>query len=400
MEEILKENEIENKERKEKQRIIIAPISFGKRILLFLADFFFLFMIAFTLYNAAVLPLSRVITSYNKKVNNYVDDFNLKVDVLYENKLLFYEEDNNKYNFDKSIDFTYKKFLSIYVLVDENADLKNPNLKFGPDYKENDIFYTYFVSLKTNEEKYNDVIKNIFNYKDYFVFENDEYKLKKDYREQLRSFYSKNDTPSGNAEKYYLDIEEKIFLNGYSAIMDDILINDLTFTNNEGQLISYISQQNKTTNFSNYEKNLYGYSSLICFLFCWAIYYCLIPLLNQRGRTLAMMMMKLERISTFRFSVLKRWERMFFAVYNLATNMLMILFFPMFITGFNFPFSISILFVLSVVSFLFVIFSFGFMLFSSYHRSISDFCSKSVAITSENLDEIYKVKGYGVFNGD
>ena len=126
MEEILKENEIENKERKEKQRIIIAPISFGKRILLFLADFFFLFMIAFTLYNAAVLPLSRVITSYNKKVNNYVDDFNLKVDVLYENKLLFYEEDNNKYNFDKSIDFTYKKFLSIYVLVDENKSADPP----------------------------------------------------------------------------------------------------------------------------------------------------------------------------------------------------------------------------------------------------------------------------------
>lgn len=385
-------------ERKQKQKIIISPLSIGKRILLFFADFFFLFMVAFTLYNAAFCPLTKLVFSYNKKVNDNIISYNSKLDILYGNKILFYENSNDKYNFDNSLSFTYKKYLSYYVLVEENSNLKNEEFKFG-NYVENNVLQTYFINIKNDESRYEKVINDIYSHdNEYFILNNNQLSLKKEYREQLRSFYTDEDTISTLAKKEYKDIQEKVFLNLYSSILEDILINDLTFKDASGDKLTYIDLNNKNIDFDNYESNLYGYSSLICFLLCWLIYYIVIPLCNSRGRTLAMMMMKLERISSMKFTTLKKWERIFYAIYNLATNIFMVIFLPMILAGVNYVFSINILFVSSFVSLLFILISLIFMFFSNYHRPISDFCSKSVVISSDNLDEIYKAKGYKDFN--
>ena len=54
-------------EEKVEKVVNITPISKGKRILAFLADFFLTFIFCFVLFNALVQPVSNAIVDSNKR---------------------------------------------------------------------------------------------------------------------------------------------------------------------------------------------------------------------------------------------------------------------------------------------------------------------------------------------
>ena len=58
-------------EEQEQKVIEISPLSKGKRFLLFLGDFFIAFIIAFTLFNLATFPLTKLIFKTDDPVKEF-----------------------------------------------------------------------------------------------------------------------------------------------------------------------------------------------------------------------------------------------------------------------------------------------------------------------------------------
>ena len=160
--------------------------------------------------------------------------------------------------------------------------------------------------------------------------------------------------------------------------------------------MSYVEKLNTHNAYQNYYDILIVISCFITLVVSWAIYYILIPFINRGRKTLAMIFMSTERVNIDRLYVCKKGEMIFASIYSLFTNMMFVLFLPIIYVNFNYLFSLTILLTFSLASLLFNLVSLGFILFNSFNRSLSDIFSRSVMISTSNLDEIYKAKGYNI----
>ena len=76
-------------EEKEQRIIELKPLSKWKRLLLFLGDYFLMFIISFTLFNLAVFPLAKVICDTQNRSDraSYLEQ--QAYDMLKEDKYLY-----------------------------------------------------------------------------------------------------------------------------------------------------------------------------------------------------------------------------------------------------------------------------------------------------------------------
>ena len=129
-------------------------------------------------------------------------------------------------------------------------------------------------------------------------------------------------------------------------------------------------------------------STLICYL--------IIPVISKDNKTLGMMMMRIQRIGTNNLFLLNKGEAILSSVYYLVFNISLPFFMPMTRVTFTYLFNIPLLTTLLFIGLLISLASMIVILFSSFNRSITDYLSRSVAIKNDDLDAIYRSKGYDI----
>ena len=101
------------------------------------------FIVAFILFGAAITPLGKMMTSYESKAREFEICETNRINILYDNELIFYEDEVHKYYEKVYLEYTYDCFLSYYVLTDQ-IDFTPSSPKFGREISNEVIRHYYF----------------------------------------------------------------------------------------------------------------------------------------------------------------------------------------------------------------------------------------------------------------
>lgn len=358
-------------ETKETLNLDIYPASKGKRILAFLGDFFINFCLAVFLFSIVVFNISSAITNYPSKLNKTLTLINQRMDILYENNLLKYEEDK-KYSFSDNLTTTFDSFLSFYVINEGDDVLKH-----------------YYIDIKNEDYSYLINIYNEFDTK-FFAFENNTITLKDEYIEFFKPHFDPNDSLSVEGLMHYSDFKNNVFTKIYNEILLDIEKNDLKYND-----YSYIKISNELDELKKDTIRFNTINIYISFAISSLIIYVLFPLLFKDRGTIMMKALKLKRININNNDFIKRPNYLVVAINNILMNFTMIFFVGFVYIGLEESFNYLSLLFLSMVSFIYVLINFGFLSFNKLNRSINELATNSIIITNDDLEEIYKAKGYG-----
>ena len=106
--------------------IDIHPLKKGRRILVFLADFFIHFILTYLIFNIAAAPIGKAITNYNAKNEEHVLTTLDMYDHYYNSKVLLRDSGFDRTDVTAGVEYTYRCFLSYFVLdTEESIDAKN-----------------------------------------------------------------------------------------------------------------------------------------------------------------------------------------------------------------------------------------------------------------------------------
>ena len=123
---------MEQMEEVQKKVIDIYPTKNSRRILVFFSDLLILFISCVFLFEIVVNPLVKLAANYTNTVSQADTYSRSRNEILYDNKLLFYEKET-KYEFQNNLDYTATQFLKFYVFDDKTL--------------QNEVIFHYFVDL-------------------------------------------------------------------------------------------------------------------------------------------------------------------------------------------------------------------------------------------------------------
>ena len=369
MDEIAKQNE--------PKYVDVQCLKKSKRVLLFLADFFIVFILSLGLFHLGVFPLGRVITDYNGQMTSLHESQVRRDDILYHYELLFPRAEGARGydDFEENLVFTADHY--IHRMVDE-AQLE----KY-------DVFAGYFLKIRADQSAFVSFYRDLDKGYDFFDITDSSVTLKDTYKQEFLPAFNERDTMSEKGQKDYQTFEDKIFSRGYGVMLNDIMEKDLT---KDG--VSYINEQKTITNVLQYGKMLMVICAVASLLIVWLINHIIIPMFSKNRKTIGMMAMRITRVHRSNFDVLSLPMVYLSATYALAGEMLGCLFVPWGATSFNELFALPMLFILSLISLVYILGSLAMILFDGYNRSIGDFLCRSYCLSEDEFDNLIREKGY------
>ena len=374
-------------EKQEQKTVNLSPISKGKRTLAFLADFFLLFIVTFVIFNVLVMPVGNWLAKSSERQSRNDDAAIMQFNILYEQKVMLHENDKDLYYYNANVEYTMNCWLSYYSFSD--TDVLEAHKQYGHK-EENEIIRHFYRDIRNDDSKFLSTLQNFNSEYNYFNIEGDSVALKDEVKTNIKlSFFSPDDM-SENGKTMLANMQNE-FMNLYADVFKDIETNDLINNGN-----SYLANKKIVTDSETYLKWQLVISSLLAYLLSIVIYFVIIPLFTPDGRTLAMLMMRLSRIGTNNLYLLNKGENAINAIYMLAFNLPVAFFMPMTYVTFTYLFNIPVLFPLLIIGIVLIIASLITLLISSYNRTICDYLSRSVIIKNDDLDEIYRSKGYDI----
>ena len=374
-------------ENREQKTVNVSPISKGKRTLAFLADFFLLFIVTFVIFNVLVMPVGNWLAKSSERQSRNDDAAIMQFNILYEQKVMLHENDKDLYYYNANVEYTMNCWLSYYSFLD--TDVLEAHKQYGHK-EENEIIRHFYRDIRNDDSKFISTLQNFNSEYNYFNIEGDSVALKDEVKTNIKlSFFSPDDM-SENGKTMLANMQNG-FMNLYADVFKDIETNDLINNGN-----SYLANKKIVTDSETYLKWQLVISSLLAYLLSIVIYFVIIPLFTPDGRTLAMLMMRLSRIGTNNLYLLNKGENAINAIYMLAFNLPVAFFMPMTYVTFTYLFNIPVLFPLLIIGIVLIIASLITLLISSYNRTICDYLSRSVIIKNDDLDEIYRSKGYDI----
>ena len=373
--------------------IDIHPLKKGRRILVFLADFFLHFILTYLIFNIAAAPIGKAATNYNAKNEEHVLTTLDMYDHYYNAKVLLRDSGFDRTDVTAGVEYTYRCFLSYFVLdTEESIDTNTP--QYGHK-KENDTIYHFYHDIRNKEQTYFDSF-NYYNKKDNYFEYNDstkEYNLKIEVKNELYAFYDPKDAMGDIGQKYYKDISNNLFNPLLAEVMNDIEKNDLHY---EGETRSYLECKNRIKELETYHGNLMTVCSYLSHVVVWSGLFLIFPLVNKNRKTLAMLFMKIERVDFYSLNHTKKRMVVASALYSLFATLLGIMFIPSMLVPFNTLFTLHYLLYGTVFSSILLLISLFFLIFNQYNRSLTDYLSNSLYLTSEEMDNVYRAKGYKI----
>lgn len=374
-------------EKQEQKTVNVSPISKEKRTLAFLADFFLLFIVTFVIFNVLVMPVGNWLAKSSERQSRNDDAAIMQFNILYEQKVMLHENDKDLYYYNANVEYTMNCWLSYYSFSD--TDVLEAHKQYGHK-EENEIIRHFYRDIRNDDSKFLSTLQNFNSEYNYFNIEGDSVALKDEVKTNIKlSFFSPDDM-SENGKTMLANMQNE-FMNLYADVFKDIETNDLINNGN-----SYLANKKIVADSETYLKWQLVISSLLAYLLSIAIYFVIIPLFTPDGRTLAMLMMRLSRIGTNNLYLLNKGENAINAIYMLAFNLPVAFFMPMTYVTFTYLFNIPVLFPLLIIGIVLIIASLITLLISSYNRTICDYLSRSVIIKNDDLDEIYRSKGYDI----
>lgn len=381
-------NELE--EVQSKQIVDVYPISKGKRLLLFLADYFIVFILSFLLFNVAVVPLGNIFTSYKQKQDSALVHQNNKINLLQAYDILLFEDENSKENLNACLTYTSKCFISYYCFEEENP-LHVINSSFGHKSINESLYHAY-KSVLMDETKYYDDFSSLNARNEYFDVTSTSISLKSDIVTEIKGYFIEGDEISTNGRAIIENITVYIFMNLFNNITDYVIKNDLTYDNGN-EILSYKQSHLATSIFKDEEVLTFSMEAIVGVIISWLICFIIIPLFNSSTKTLGMVILKCGKINSRHLKSYSKKELLLGSIYNLIATLSISFFLPMSILGSSFPFASQILSTTILLSLIFSLVSFVITLFNENSRSLSDICSFSVVLLDEDLDKIYSSVG-------
>ena len=374
-------------EKKEPVELDIHPLTKWRRILLFLSDYFMSFILAFVVLNVAVAPIFSVATHADVRGQEMRECQTSSEKVLYGNKILFYENDveaNTDYT--NNFKHTFYRFLSYYVL-DDAINV------YGSDIK-NEVLYHYYNDIRNDKAALVDLYNTQNQGHNYFVYDENKitsFYLKNEVRDELKIYYVFPDEPLSNLGNEYMEHLVTFFTVIYKALLEDVAVKDLTY-----QGISYNEQKAKYQTLLNADHWIMTTCILIAYAISWAVVHLVIPLCSKTGKTLGMRILKAERVDSKKLSTLRKPDVALTSSYFFFLELSYIFFLPLAFSssGFIYVVSLPLVPLFSLLSLVLVIISFIILMINSFNRSLSDLASRSVQVNQDDLDAIYRYKGY------
>lgn len=357
----------------------IHPLTRGRRVLAFLADFFLIAILSLLLFHIAVYPIAGVITHSDERYHSYVYDAGQRDAVLYGKELLFYEQTSNMdySSFSTNLIYTCKLFTSYYVLEGNEKEAKY------------EVFSTYYESLRPKTLQIADIYKKIDAKAQYFSFDNGTITLKDPYKTEFLPLYRAGDALSSKGKTDYEAYQKDFFIVAYSNLIKDVKENDLVYNG-----ISYAQKQKLVEAYVRYSDAMVVASALIAYLISTAVVALLFPIISSRRKTLGMMALRYERVTISEFKVLAQWKSVLIFVYMFALCSGALLFIPWGVVSFNELFSLPMLLLLSLVGMGLDIISLAFFFFDPFGRTLMDRLTFSFMVNQETLGDICRAKGY------
>lgn len=290
--------------------------------------------------------------------------------------MLFYEEgksDKEPSSFATNLEYTCKSYVSSLVYGDTTHD----------------VFHHYFVDLRQKENEYIELIKIKDTATQFFSYTPSIALLPK-YVDEFAPIFEEGNAPSKQGEEDYSRFQKEFFLPCFSSLLQDVLENDLAY---EG--ISYKQKQSVVTSFSNKANAILVSSASISYVVGVSVVYLIVPLISKTRKTLGMVFLRRERVNAAKLMPLRKRDLVLPYLYAFFVNAGLLFLLPWPIVSFNELFSLPGLWILSLISILFDLVSLFFLLFDKLDRTFSDKMTMSVMLEEEEMDAIYRAKGYG-----
>lgn len=360
-------------EKEEKTKVYIYQCKLSKRILCYLSDLFLTLILGVLIFEGICLQIGKPIINFDSKAKE-IDEYSYaRIDIFYNNHILFFD-DENKYDFSKNIEYTSNLYTQNEVL-NSNEEL--------------DVFKNYFVNYKkgSNEELTNLIIEYG---SDYFEAKETGYSLKGQYIEEFKPKFITGDEMSEDASAHYDNYIKHFFLPFYDFMTTDIKENDITFNG-----VSFLKLSNTIDNLNSSLNNLYVYSAMASYLLSITILSFVIPFIDKKGRTISQMILKIERIDKKEIRYLKRSFLGTIYLFDIFGFLPILMFIPIMSMSFSALFTLTNLWVPSLIGLLYVLINMFVMIFNKMNRSFKELLTNSIVVQSSVIDEYYKRIGYG-----
>lgn len=378
---------------KEENYVDIHPLKKGRRVLVFIADFFIHFILSFLIFNIAVAPIGKAITHFSEKNDDHISLTQEMYNHYYESGVLLADSSFLKTDVTAGVEYTYRCFLSYFVL-DEETSIDSSHPQYGHKIANNTIYHFYH-DIRNNDASYISVF-NTYNEKDnYFTFDDNtqSFILKNEVKNEIYSYFDPKDAMGEVGKKYYSNIMNHVYNPLLAEVMSDIEKNDLHYT---GETYSFLECKSCIKGIEKYHERLMTICAFISHTVIWASLFIVVPLVNKRRRTLAMIFMKIEKVNFYTLNLTKRGDAVLSGIYYLFAMLLGIMFVPSLLVPFNNLFALSFLVYSTIIASILLLGALFFTLFNQYNRSLVDYLSNTLYLTEEEMNEVYRARGYTI----
>ena len=365
---------------KENKSLDVYPIKKGKRVLLFLCDLVIAFFVSFVFYTAAVVPISEAATNLNARREGSIQARLDRNSVLEDNLLLYKQYETQ--DLESKMEYTCEQYARYYSV--NTIKVSNP-----------DIFHHFYFEVRSLSEKYINEVKNCDSVGFFDINESTKtLTLKETYRVTFNQGFAEGGSFTDEGKKIYDSFYRTYFLNMYGEMLIDIQKNDLSST--IAGRSTYNTYQAIVDSYQELFRNTVVVDCYISMFLGVAICYLIIPLCNRNRKTISMFFMRLEKVNKDNFELKSRKSLFANFVYQLALNAALLFFIPMISVDFAYIFSLVSIVPIAAAGLIIQLASLIILLFDEYNRPLSDKFSNTIMISTDTLEDIYRVRGYNV----
>lgn len=354
----------------------VYPYSRGKRILLFLADFFVTFIISIFIFSFVTFLIAKHASDYDNRSTKIGENEYRQVEILYNNNILYSDVELKKLEISTALTYTGKQMISYFV----NSTATN-------------VFDNFYV--KVANKSVNDVAEMIKSRDTSNLFFSSEkdingyYKMKPEIIDEFKPAFDPQDQMSAQGQKDYNSFLKNLFLPMYTVMLQEIRTTNIVPSTSPLAEIKTLYKENVDT--QNFLDNVVQISALVSYFVGVTFLFLVIPLFSKRNKTIGCMALRVCTVSKDSFHILKKSEVVLRYFYALLLNLPAIIFLPIAYIKFSYIFSYGYLLYPSLIMLGYLIISMFVTFFSNYNQTLTDMMTRTITIEDSMLDKVVKL---------
>ncbi len=352
--------------------ISVSPVGNGKRVLLFLADFFLCFILSLVLFSLACYPISKTFPAVKEAARIEEEGQEEKRNLLFSSALLSKKPERK--NSDLSSIREYSSTLFLLGQLDGSG--------------ENDYFKRYYLDRKGKDRNY---LRDVYAHTStniFFESDGKERVRKQKYQEEFSPLLDDKDerTSQGKNDLTY-------FKNSFFALRYGNRLKDREKEENQGEFFSAfrLADGKRKKGKQSFTLSVVVSSFVSYFLSC-LILFLFVPLFNRKRKTLGNRARKCVRVNRYGFLPPSSLKLGCLFLLSLLFSLPCLLFIPCFYVSFTELFSFYQLLSFSLAGLGLDLVSLVYLLCNGFGRSLSDYLSARVRIGNDEYEKLPRSK--------